>query len=81
MIGKGRKSGGFYVLDGLNIFFIGTPNVALSSFHSSDLFSDVYPWHARFSHVSYTHFQFLVSAGTLGQLKTRDISDCSGCAN
>ena len=79
VIGKGRKQGGLYVLDELNIFAVGTPSVDLSSFRLSDLSSEFYLWHSRLGHVSQSRLQFLVSTGALGQLKAHDISDCSGC--
>jgi len=38
-----------------------------------------YLWHSRLGHVLSSHLRFLASTGALGNLKTCDISDCSGC--
>jgi len=52
--------------------------VDLSSFHLSLSSSSFYLWHSRLGHVSSSHLRFLTSTGALRNLKTCDISDCSG---
>ena len=56
-----------------------TTTVDLSSFRLSLSFSSFYLWHSRLGHVSSSRLRFLASTGALGNLKTCDISDCSGC--
>jgi len=56
-----------------------TTTVDLSSFHLSLSFSSFYLWHSHLGHVSSSRLRFLASTGSLGNLKTCDISDCSGC--
>ena len=41
--------------------------------------SSFYLWHSRLGHVSSSRLRFLASTGALGNLKTCDISGCSGC--
>jgi len=53
--------------------------VDLSSFRLSLSSSGFYLWHSRLGHVSSSRLRFLASTGALGNLKTCDISDCSGC--
>ena len=53
--------------------------VDLSSFRLSISSSSFYLWHSRLGHVSSSRLRFLASTGALGNLKTCDISDCSGC--
>jgi len=52
--------------------------VDLSSFRLSISFSSFYLWHSCVGHVSSSRLRFLVSTGALGNLKTCDISVCSG---
>jgi hypothetical protein len=56
-----------------------TTTVDLSSFRLSLSFSSFYLWHSRLGHVSSSRLRFLASIGALENLKTCDISDCSGC--
>jgi len=51
----------------------------LSSFRLSLSSSSFYLWHSRLGHVLFSLLRFLASTGALGNLKTCDISDCSGC--
>jgi len=53
--------------------------VDLSSFHLSLSSSSFYLWHSHLGHVSSSRLRFLASTRALGNLKTCDISDCSGC--
>jgi len=53
--------------------------VDLSSFRLSSSSSSFYLYHSRLGHVSFSHLRFLASTRALENLKTRDISDCSGC--
>jgi hypothetical protein len=53
--------------------------VDLSSFHLSLSSSSFYLWHSHLGHVSSSRLRFLASIGALGNFKTCDISDCSGC--
>jgi hypothetical protein len=41
--------------------------------------SSFYLWHSRLGHISSSRLIFLASTGALGNLKTCDISDSSGC--
>ncbi|KAH7571721.1 hypothetical protein JRO89_XS04G0125500 [Xanthoceras sorbifolium] len=79
LIGIGRRSGGLYVLDELKLPVFAAPSVDLSSFRLCPSSSSFYLWHSRFGHVSASRLRFLASMGTLGNLQTHDISDCSGC--
>jgi hypothetical protein len=56
-----------------------TTTVDLSSFRLSLSSSSFYLWHSCLGHVSSSRLRFLASTGALGNLKTCDISDCSGC--
>jgi hypothetical protein len=56
-----------------------TTTVDLSSFRLSISSSSFYLWHSHLGHVSSSRLRFLASTGALGNLKTCDISDCSGC--
>jgi hypothetical protein len=55
-----------------------TTTVDLSSFRLSLSSSSFYLWHSRLGHISSSHLRFLASTGALENLKTCDISDCSG---
>ena len=67
------------VMDELRVSDVAASSVDLSSFRLSHSSSDFYLWHSRLGHVSASRLQFLASTGALGQLKTCDISACSGC--
>jgi hypothetical protein len=56
-----------------------TTTVDLSSFYLSLSSSSFYLWHSRLGHVSSSCLRFLASTRALENLKTCDISDCSGC--
>jgi len=56
-----------------------TTTVDLSSFRLSPLSSSFYLWHSHLGHVLSSRLRFLASTGALENLKTCDISDCSGC--
>ena len=56
-----------------------TTTVDLSSFRLSLSSSSFYLWHSRLGHVSSSRLRFLASIEALGNLKTCDISDYSGC--
>jgi hypothetical protein len=56
-----------------------TTTVDLSSFRLSLSSSSFYLWHSYLGHVSSSRLRFLASTGALENLKTCDISDCSGC--
>jgi len=83
LIGTGRRKNGLYILDELKVpvaaAVAATTTVDLSSFHLSLSSSSFYLWHSRLGHVSSSRLRFLASTGALGNLKTYDISDCSGC--
>lgn len=79
VIGTGRRQGGLYVLDQLNVSHVAASSVDLSSFRLSRSSSVFYLWHSRLGHVSASRLKFLVSTGALGNLDSHDISDCSGC--
>jgi len=72
-----------YILDELKVLVIITAAVTtiidLSSFRLSHSSSSFYLWHAILGHVSSSRIRYLVSTGALENLKTCDISDCSGC--
>jgi hypothetical protein len=53
--------------------------VDLSSFRLSPSSSSFYLWHFHLGHVSSFRLRFLASTRALENLKTCDISDCSGC--
>jgi hypothetical protein len=83
LIGTGRRANGQYILDELKVpvaaAAAAATTVDLSSFHLSLSSSSFYLWHSRLGHVSSSHLIFLASTGALRNLKTCDISDCSGC--
>jgi len=81
LIGTGRKENELYILDELKVPIAAAAitTVDLSSFRLSFSSSSFYLWHSRLSHVSSSHLRFLASTGALENLKTCDISDCSGC--
>ncbi|KAJ9548119.1 hypothetical protein OSB04_020662 [Centaurea solstitialis] len=79
VIGIGHKLGDLYVVDELRVSGVAASSVDLSSFRLSHSSSVFYLWHVRLGHVSASRLQFLASTGALGQLKSCDISDCSGC--
>jgi len=56
-----------------------TTTVDLSSFCLSLSSSSFYLWHSRLVHVLSSRLRFLASIRALENLKTCDISDCSGC--
>jgi hypothetical protein len=78
LIGTGRRENGLYILDELKVSVAAT-TADLSSFRLSLSSSSFYLWHSRLGHVSSSRLRFLASTGALGNLKTCDISDCSGC--
>jgi len=83
LIETGRRENGLYILDELNVLVVvvadAITTVDLSSFRLSLSSSSFYLWHTRLRHVSSSRLRFLASTGALGNLKTCDISDCSGC--
>jgi len=83
LIGTSRRENGLYILDELKVpvaaAAAATTTVDLSSFRLSLSSSSFYLWHSRLGHVSSSRLRFLASTRALGNLKTCDISDCSGC--
>jgi hypothetical protein len=85
LIETGRRENGLYILDELKVLVVvavviaATTTVDLSSFHLSLSSSSFYLWHSCLGHVSSSHLRFLASTRALGNLKTFDISYCSGC--
>jgi len=83
LIGTGRRENGLYILDKLKMLVTtvaaASTTVDLSSFRLSLSSSSFYLWHSHLGHVSSSHLRFLASTGALGNLKTCDISDYSGC--
>jgi hypothetical protein len=83
LIGTGCKENELYILDELKVTVVAaaatTTTINLSSFRLSLSSSSFYLWHSRLGHVSSSRLRFLASTGALGNLKTCDISDCSGC--
>jgi len=80
LIGTGRRENGLYILDELNVpVAAAATTVDLSSFRLSLSSSSFYLWHSHLSHVLSSRLRFLASTKALGNLKTCDISDCSGC--
>lgn len=80
LIGTGRRQGGLYVLDDLHIpSHAAAASIDLSSFHLTPLSSKFYLWHSRLGHISSSRLKFLCNSGVLGDLRSHDISDCSGC--
>jgi hypothetical protein len=78
-----RRENGLYILDELKVLVIvaavAATTIDLSSFRLSLSSSSFYLWHSRLGHVSSSCLRFLASTGALENLKTYDISDCSGC--
>jgi hypothetical protein len=58
---------------------VAATTVDLSSFRLSPSSSSFYLWYSRLGHVSSSCLRFLASIEALDNLKTCDISDCSGC--
>ena len=81
LIGTGRRENGLYILDELKvpILTVVATTIDLSSFRLSSSSSSFYLWHSRLGHVSSSRLRFLASTRALGNLKTCDISYCSGC--
>jgi len=85
LIGTSRRENELYILDELKVPVAAAAAAAaativdLSSFHLSLSSSSFYLWHSRLSHVSSSRLRFLAPTGALGNLKTCDISDYSGC--
>jgi len=79
LIGTGRRENGLHILDELKVSIAAATTVDLSSFRLSLSSSSFYLWHSRLGHVSSSRLRFLASTEALGNLKTCDISDCSGC--
>jgi len=83
LIRIGYRENGLYILDELKVpvtvAAAVTTTVNLSSFRLSLSSSSFYLWHSRLGHVSSSRLRFLASTGALENLKTCDISDCSGC--
>jgi hypothetical protein len=82
LIGTGRRENGLYILDELKVpvaAAVAATTVDLSSFRLSLSSFSFYLWHSRLHHVSSSRLRFLASTRALGNLKTCDISDCSGC--
>jgi len=80
LIETGRRENGLYILDELKVSVAAAAaTVDLSSFRLSLSSSSFYLWHSRLGHVSSSRLRFLASTRALGNLKTCDISDCSGC--
>ena len=65
-------------MDELRLPVFAAPSVDLFSFRLSPSSSSFYLWHSRLGHVSASRLRFLASTGTLGDLQTHKISDCSG---
>ena len=79
VIGTGRRQGGLYIMEKLNVPMVAASSVDLSSFRLSSDSSSFYLWHSRLGHVSGSRLKYLASTGKLGNLHCHDISDCSGC--
>ncbi|CAL8092397.1 unnamed protein product [Prunus armeniaca] len=79
LIVTGRRKGGLYVLEKLQILALVASSIDLSSFCLSPKSSNFYLWHSRLGHVSGSRLKYLVSTGALGNFNCHDISDCSGC--
>jgi len=80
LIGTGRRENGIYILDELKVTVVDAATIVdLSSFRLSLSSSSFYLWHSCLGHVSSSRLRFLASTEALGNLKTCDISDCSGC--
>ena len=72
---------GLYILDELkvSVHVVATTTIDLSFFCLSPSSSSFYLWHSRLGHVLSSRLRFLASTGALENLKTYDISYCSGC--
>jgi len=83
LIGTGRRENGLYILDELKVPVAAVADAAttvdLFSFCLSLSSSSFYLWHSRLGHISSSRLRFLASTGALGNLKTCDILNCSGC--
>ena len=81
LIGIGCRENELYILDELKVpvAAAAATTVDLSSFRLSLSSCSFYLWHSRLGHVLSSRLRFLTSTGALGNLKTCDISDCSGC--
>ena len=82
LIGTGRRENGLYILDELKVPVAAAAAAAtadLSSFRLSLSSSSFYLWHSRLGYVLSSRLRFLASTRALRNLKTCDISDCSGC--
>jgi hypothetical protein len=81
LIGTGCRNNELYILDGLKVSVTtaATTTIDFSSFRLSPSSSSFYLWHSHLGHVSSSCLRFLASIGALGNLKTCDISDYSGC--
>ena len=78
----GRRENELHILDELKVSVVVTTAVTtivdLSSFCLSPSSSSFYLQHSRLGHISSSRLSFLASTGNLENLKTCDISDCSG---
>jgi hypothetical protein len=81
LIGTGRRENELYILDELKVPIATAATITLdfSSFRLSPSSYSFYLWHSYLGHVSSSCLRFLASIGALRNLKTYDISDCSGC--
>jgi len=83
LIETGRRENGLYIFDELKVTVaaaaVAATTIDLSSFRLSLSSSSFYLWHSHLGHISSSRLRFLASTGALGNLKTCDISDCSGC--
>ena len=82
LIGIGHRENKLYILDELKVSLVvavTATTIDLSSFRLSPSSSSFYLWYSRLGHVSSSYLRFLTSIGALDNLKTCDISDCSGC--
>jgi hypothetical protein len=88
LIGTCRRENGLYILDELKVLVAAVAAVAAAAAATTvDLFSfclslsssSFYLWHSRLDHISSSRLRFLASTGALGNLKTCDILNCSGC--
>ena len=79
LIRTGHRKGGLYVLDELKVSTSVAATIDFSSFRLSSSSSSFYLWHSHLGYVLFSRLKFLASTGSLGKLKTHDVSDCSGC--
>ena len=72
---------GLYILDELKVSVpvVAATTIDLSSFCLSPSSSSFYLWHSCLGHVLSSRLRFLASTRALENLKTCDISNCSGC--